>query len=491
MADRAMQRPVRAAGWIIALCTTLLPGSAAAHTFGQSYVLPIPLALYGWSAAAALLISFIAASWFLRDRHLAVPPERSWPADHFASRTLLLVLQLAALGMLCLTIASGWFGPANRNHNLSMPLFWMVFVLAFAYLNAFVGGLYERVNPWRTLVLALGWLVRPLRRGLFAYPFRWLGYWPAVLLYLMFIWVELFGHTKPASLALWLLGYTGVNLFGSLLFGARAWFRYGEFFGVFLRVVSLIAPVTLERSANDRWQWRLRWQFAGLLGRTPDHGSLVFFIVCMLATTAYDGFHETVPWLRFFWSTFIPWWDPDIGLRALILYRPWMEYYMWLGLPLACLFYYALYVLAVWLGRTLARSDIELGTLLRSFGYTLVPIALVYHASHYYTLLQTDGIRVIALLSDPFGRGWDLFGTRETFRYTVIPQMDVTWHSQVALIILGHLIGVLLAHREALRIFGNRRQASLSQIPMLGLMVLYTVAGLWILALPIQTARFL
>lgn len=468
----------------------LLSSPADAHTFGQSYVLPIPLELYGWAAGAALTISFLAAAWFLRERHLGLPSELSWSAENPLSRLLLNLLRALALAFLIVTICAGLLGHPNRNNNLSMPMFWMVFVLGFAYFSAFVGGLYEAANPWQTVCHVLGRAFAPFRKGLFRYPEQALGYWPAVLLYLVFIWVELFGHTRPVSLAHWLLGYSAVNLGGSLLWGTAAWFRYAEFFSVFLRVVSRVAPFVIERDEQGGWRWTLRWQFSGLLGRAPRHNSLAVFIVCMLATTAYDGFHETVPWLRFFWSTLIPWWDPDIGLRALWVYRHWMDYYNWLGLPLACGVYYLLYFLAVWLGRCLARSTLPVGELTRGFAFTLVPIALVYHASHYYTLIQTDAFRVIPLFSDPFNQGWNLFGTRDSFQYTIIPNMDVTWHTQVALIIVGHLVSVILAHREALRLYGNARQATLSQIPMLCLMVTYTVAGLWILALPIQTPHF-
>ncbi len=40
-----------------------------------------------------------------------------------------------------------------------------------------------------------------------------------------------------------------------------------------------------------------------------------------------------------------------------------------------------------------------------------MPIALAYQAAHYYTLLITEGQNLFALVSDPFGWGWDLFGT--------------------------------------------------------------------------------
>jgi hypothetical protein len=61
----------------------------------------------------------------------------------------------------------------------------------------------------------------------------------------------------------------------------------------------------------------------------------------------------------------------------------------------------------------------------------------------------------------------------------------VFWYGAVAIIVLGHVIAVYLAHMAALRLFGSHRGALVSQIPMLLLMVAYTSLSLWILAQPI------
>src|SRR5207342_1404007 len=45
------------------------------------------------------------------------------------------------------------------------------------------------------------------------------------------------------------------------------------------------------------------------------------------------------------------------------------------------------------------------------FVLSLVPIALVYAVAHYFSLFVIQGQYMITLLSDPFGKGWDLFGT--------------------------------------------------------------------------------
>jgi hypothetical protein len=119
------------------------------------------------------------------------------------------------------------------------------------------------------------------------------------------------------------------------------------------------------------------------------------------------------------------------------------------------------------------------------FAYTLIPIAVVYNAAHYYTLLLTSGPQIIPLLSDPFGFGWNIFGT-PSVNINVIPAADLIWHTQVLLILIGHIAGVFLAHIIAVNVFKSSKHALISQIPMLILMVFYTVIGLWILSQPIS-----
>jgi hypothetical protein len=53
---------------------------------------------------------------------------------------------------------------------------------------------------------------------------------------------------------------------------------------------------------------------------------------------------------------------------------------------------------------------------------------------------------------------------------------------QVATLVGGHVLGLVLAHDRALALFPSGERAVRSQYPLLVLMVLYTVAGLWLLS---------
>lgn len=470
-----------------------LPATASAHSFGQVYTLPVPFWLYAWAAAAALVVSFVVAGIFLT----GAGQTRAVGSQHESFRhelplALLRLLQALSLLGLGLCLATGLWGTPNSYANFNMTFFWIVFVLGFTYLTALVGDLYALINPWRLLCTGIARVFPRYPAGRCAYPAR-AGYWPALILYGAFIWIELFGRTSPFSLALLLCAYTALNLLAVWLIGAQAWFTHGEFFSVLLRLIARLAPVEFAGDAAQPSR-RFRWRppLSGLLARAPEHYTLTLFVLFLLSATAFDGLHEARPWVSLYWTTIyrdvLSLW---LGPNPLAAFSTLREIYRWwqsAWLLLSPFIYLALYLAAIEWMRRLTGRRLGLGVLAQRFLHSLLPIVLVYHITHYYTLIQTQGVRIIALASDPFGYGWNLFGTATWFRGTNVPDTTVVWHAQVALMLLGHIASVVLAHLEALRIFPDRRTATLSQLPMLALMVAFTVFGLWILSLPFGTA---
>jgi ABC-type nitrate/sulfonate/bicarbonate transport system permease component len=59
------------------------------------------------------------------------------------------------------------------------------------------------------------------------------------------------------------------------------------------------------------------------------------------------------------------------------------------------------------------------------------------------------------------------------------------WYTSLIAIVLGHVAAVASAHFVALRRIEDPRLAMRSQIPMLVLMIAYTMVSLWIIAQPI------
>ncbi len=110
----------------------------------------------------------------------------------------------------------------------------------------------------------------------------------------------------------------------------------------------------------------------------------------------------------------------------------------------------------------------------------LVPIALVYAIAHYLTLLLVQGQYALPLASDPFGYGWNLFGTIDYTPNIAPLSPNTVGYAQFGALVAGHVAGLVVAHDRAVSVLPER-DALRSQYAMLGLMIVYTVTGLWLL----------
>ena len=100
-----------------------------------------------------------------------------------------------------------------------------------------------------------------------------------------------------------------------------------------------------------------------------------------------------------------------------------------------------------------ALSPLEMA---RNFAFTLVPIVIGYHLAHYLTFLLIQGQYIIPLASDPFGFGWNLFGTAGLSRRYRDCRCTICLVAAVAAILLGHIAAVYLAHLKAMQTLETR-----------------------------------
>jgi hypothetical protein len=192
------------------------------------------------------------------------------------------------------------------------------------------------------------------------------------------------------------------------------------------------------------------------------------FVVFLLASVTYDSLLGTPPWVELQRITSMP---------------------QILGFIAVPLFFLAIYLGFVKLSQLLSEGYVVFGQLAAAYVYSLVPIAIAYLVAHYYTLLLIQGQAIIALLSDPFGWGWNLFGTADYKINAGLIGADSVWYSQVAIIVAGHVVAVYLAHVASLRLVRSPRLQTRIQYPMLALMICYTVFSLWILSQPLVEQR--
>jgi hypothetical protein len=451
------------------------------------YNLPVPFELYLYACAAALLITFALMGWFMRAPAGAPVRIGAMARAHPIGRLpswLIVLLQVGALLCLGMSVLAGLLGTQDPDDNLNLTLFWEVFLLGFVYATAVIGNVYALANPWETLVKLMGRNRTASGRGRYQYA-ESLGYWPAVACYIALIWLELFTIPGPRALSLILLGYSALTFAGAWLFGAPAWFKHCELFSVLLRVVGTLAPLAYRPDAREqRSHVQLRWPLVGIFEEHPRSISFVVFVLCLLAGTTYDGMHQTLFWKGLYWHRLLPMFQawrgghvPDSTLEH------WYDVYQRLGLVVFPFLYLGIYLAILRLGKAAAHTALSVHSMAVAFILSILPIALVYNMAHYYTLILIR-LRVLPyLFTDPFGYEWNPLHLPHLGDPPIL-KMAMVWHVEVGLILCGHIAAVWLAHRIALHMFASRREAVMSQVPMLILMLAYTVIGLWVISLP-------
>jgi hypothetical protein len=478
----------RSVSTLLTLAVLILAAArpACAHGFGQRYDLPLPLPLYLFGAAAVVALSFAVFGLFVR----RAPPVHAYPhIDLLTTRlgrliarpSVVLLIRLVGVILFAVTILAGLIGDPNPYRNIAPTMVWITWWVGLVYVSVFVGDLWALLNPWRTIFDAVEWLYSlssPRKRGRREYPAA-LGVWPACALLFCFAWIELVypNAAAPAHLAWLAIAYSLLTWAGMAVFGRDAWLEHGEVFTLVFGLFARLAPI--EFRADTR-QLLLRPFGAGLLDPKPVSPSLMAFILLLLATVLYDGFGATPAWSeaeRVFRAAF-----PGLGANAGILFRTLGLVAFW------CLFLAAYLMVCAAMSAVVAghRTSLDIAC---SFALTLIPIAVGYHVAHYLVFLLVQGQYVIPLLSDPFGFGWNLFGTAG-YRVDIgIVGARFAWYAAVTAIVLGHVAAVYLGHIRAMQTFATTGAALRSQVPLTALMVLYTFTGLSIVAGPIVEQR--
>jgi hypothetical protein len=464
-------------------------GPAHGHGFGQRYELPLPLSFYLFAAAAAVVASFLVAGFFIRKE----PPLRSHARFDLRSTTIgrlftqaefLYALKLLTLAAFILTILAGFRGEQDPYKNIAPTLVWVIWWVGFAYLSAIAGNLWEFLNPWRTLFEALESIYQGLtgRSALtlkLSYPAR-LGIWPAFILLLAFSWIELVypNAAVPRSIARLALAYSALTFLGMFLFGCEVWLRHGEVFTQVFGLFGRLAPVELR--ANSIPSVALRPIGAGLVESGPVSNSAMAFVLLLLSTVLFDGLLGSPEWgmAESAVASALSW----KGDAIVLLIRT-------AGLALSWLIFCSTFIAVSAVMSAVTGSMLKTLETARSFALSLVPIVAGYHVAHYLSYLLIQGQYIIPLLSDPFGFGWNLFGTA-AYRVDInIVGPRFEWYTAVTAIVLGHIAAVYLAHIKALQLYPLRSFALRSQVPLTALMVVYTLVSLSILAEPIAQSR--
>ena len=506
-----------AAALLLAAAMGLNASPVLAHGFGARYDLPIPLGYFLAAAAATVALSFVAIGLFVGRRSAAHGYPRynllrlRWVRALLASGVPLNVLRAASVGMFVLVIAAALFGNHRPVDNLSPAFVWIIWWVGMGYAAALLGNLWMLVNPWKILFewaeRLMGGPTASRRDGVTPYPEGW-DVWPALLLFLAFAWVEnvYSGAAQPFRLGLLILLYSVITWGGMAVFGKHRWLRHGEAFSVLFGFFSRFSPTEVgvsdgglcgrcradcgvpgqgcvdcyecfEGAGWEQRELRLRPYAVGLTRPGQVSVAVMVFVVVMLATVTFDGFEETRAWGDIQTGVF-PAASSVFGHSTLDV----IDTAGLVALPLIFLTVYLAFAAAV---RALSSEGASVPQVACRFVFSLVPIALAYNLAHFLTLLAVQGQLIIPLASDPFGFGWDLFGTADYQLNTGILTAKFVWFMSIGAIVVGHVIAVYISHVTSLRGGPQHADALRGQLPIVLLMVAYTATSLWIIAQPI------
>ncbi len=452
-------------------------GTAFAHASERGMVMLLPTQYYLVGGTLAVALSFAI---------LGLVPARpirrvfAWRSGAWAIPTVVpLSLSWGSFLILALLIYAGFEGSRDPLANLLALTVWTVWWVGLTLLQGVYGDLWAAINPWNGPYGLVMRLVSRTRLSLAASGVLRLptsvGYGLAIIGFAAFAWFELISLAPddPDVLATAVTIYWVYAFIGMIVFGKEDWLARAECFSVFFRFVSRVAMVQPGKG--------------GLICSVPGAGVLshpalpvsgALFLLLTLASVSFDGLNKTFWWL---------------GLNGINpLEFPGRSAVTWInsvGLAATFILLSAAYALAIWAGWRLAGRKGALAEHFGSFVLSIIPISLAFHFAHYLAVLLINGQYALVAASDPFSQAFDLLGYADyhvtgswlTNHHTVA----LIWKLQAGAIVLGHILAVVLAHALALKCYGRTRGAVISQVPLMVVMVAYTLFGLWLLATPI------
>jgi YHS domain-containing protein/ferredoxin len=447
------------------------------------------------------------------------------------SRGFRFAVQLVMVILFTVIIAAGLFGNQNPALNIAPLMTWTIWWGLLPVLILFAGKAWCYACPWDAVA---GWLEKLRLWKKTDDGISMNHRWPrairnvsiATILFVGLTWVELgFGVTmRPMVTAYLALGMLFMAIVSAMLFDKKSFCRYGCLVGRVSGLYALFGGTEVRsRSAavcdgcrtkecvkgsdtaygcptflypgkldtntyciqcmecvqacpHDNLAVNLRPWGADLAIEGKPRSDEAYLALLMLSITGFHGLTMTPAWQQL-----IDWIRGSVDFGRVLGFSSGMALIMLAPIGI----YAALIGVSMLLGQAHALKPLTYRDYFVRYAYALLPIALFYHIAHNLEHLLMEGPKVLAMVSDPLGWSWNLFGSAG---WSIPPLISLSnlWVVQVLLVLIGHVYSLWVAQKVSLRLFGGARAAFRSQLPMLVGMIAFSVFSLWLLKQPME-----
>lgn len=440
-----------------------------------------------------------------------------------------MLLQGVPIALFLLVLATGFFG-SQRVYpavNIAPVLTWTIWWALLIFMVLTGGSIFCAVCPWEgisSLVTSFSLRSRKSKMGAnLKWPKKLSNIYPAMAMFMALTWIELgLAITKsPMKTALMALGFVVMAVVVAMFFERRAFCRYLCLVGRVQGMYALFAPIEVRSRSTDVCRTCTTHDcykgnevdegcpthlFPGTLKentyctmctecvRSCPHDNMTvglrplgedlggtkkfrmdeaIFAVVLLALTSFHGLTMTPQWIEFTNSS-----AANLNVSTNSVFTGLMVFMM--AWPL----------LLFWLAASVARKmsgvpSVSTGKVFKTFGYSVLPIALFYHLAHNGMHFFMEAQHIVPVLSDPFGWGWDLFGTAGK-TYPPLLTLRTIWWMQLILIVIGHVYSVVVSDRIARAVYKDQAAGRRAMIPLLVTMILYSCFSIWLIAQPME-----
>lgn len=442
-------------------------------------------------------------------------------------------IQLPNVLIYLLVIFAGLFGIQVSTGNFATVITWVVWWAAIVFTFVFFGRLWCLMCPFSAMAewlqRAALWSVKRQTFGLdWKWPRRLRNLYVPMALFLVLTWVDhQFGLVgSPLYTAYFVLVILAGAIVIGLLFERRTFCSYVCPIGGLIGIYSMFASAEL-RAANRQVCKEHKTKNCLLGNGSAGYGCPVRAypgdmdsnFSCTLCTECI----KTCPQeniainVRPFATDLVNLNEKRLGLdmallavvllglptfQTIVMIEPWEGWVaslqQMLGLPQMVVFTLTflvgtllvpvgMFTATALLTKLLAKGhEITFRRVFINFAFAFIPVGLMMHLAHNVKHLFGEGQTIIPVLSDPFGWGWNLFGTAGLTLTSLFTNTQLTV-AQFALLIIGQGFATYVAYRIAHRLFGDRTTSMLRGLmPILILSITWSIINLWVLSMPLM-----